>query len=144
MIKDKIQQLNDILKYYPHLNSEGICYNTDVIHNKSKSEIDKLNRECRLNLENRKDTIINISKVLQKYIIPTKTIRKFYSSYQMKNIIEGQLINLGVDEFYISNGELIAAALLAGFKIKQCSHPKWHVYFNMQQKSFEQTFHKRK
>ena len=59
----------------------------------------------------------------------------------MKHIIEKRLSSFGIDEFSISNGELIAAALLAGFKCKECSKKNCNVYFNMQQKSFEQTFH---
>jgi len=141
MMKNEKNKLQDILKKYPKLNSEGICYNTDMVYKKSLKEIEKFNNECREALESRKDIIISISKILQKYIIPTKTIRTFYDSYQMKNIVEKQLETFGVEECCISHGEFVAAALLAGFKIRKCSYAKWNVHFNMQKQSFERTFH---
>jgi len=66
---------------------------------------------------------------IRKFVVPTKTIRRKYSSYILKHVAEhwGGTVRR---ESYITNGAFIEAARLEGYKIAPIGMSP-NAYFNM-------------
>lgn len=140
LIKASSSQLSiaKVLYENPTLNFNGIQFDFSEMIKKSKMEKIKFINEQRKRLLNNADFIMQLSQFLQDNIERTATIRSYFSSYNIKHIIERSLSKYGFYEDYVSNGELITAAILAGFKFSQNSqHSGFNVYFNMSQKSLK-------
>lgn len=73
-----------------------------------------------------KDTIAKIRLVIQKYYSPIKKINEQRSSYGLKHDIEKYL------DAYITNGELIYAMDLEGYKVKNTDNK--NACFNISEK----------
>lgn len=118
------------------LNKSGIRFDFQEMKKMNKIEKRQYQNENRRELINNSDFIMKISDLLTKKIRSTSTIRKIHSSYKIKHIIERSLLTFGIDETYVSNGELIVAAIIAGFNFSPCNpYEGLNVYFNMQGKS---------
>ena len=116
-----------ILEKYPDLNPSGmgLFY---VGHLSKSDQMDKL-YDGRKAIIRRSEIVKSIVLWLDQFIVPTKTINKKRTSYNMKHIVEYYI-------GYISNGEFIVAALLAGFK-PQFLNSDPNVQFAMSEKSWK-------
>jgi len=118
------------------LNASGIRFNLQAMRKMNKIEKQQYRTESRRVLLDNSDFIIKVSELLSKSIMPTSTIRNTHSSYKIKHIVERSLSSFNIEGTYVSNGELIIAASIAGFKFTPCSpYEGLSVYFNMQKKS---------
>ena len=130
------EKVLSILILHPELNKEGIHYNIQPLKNKSSEVIYSQMRESQQYLIERCNFIVKLSEVLQRKITKTLTIRKSYSSYKIKHLLEKSRSSLGINESSISNGELITAALMTGFECKPIKDSP-NVYFNMAHESLK-------
>jgi len=128
-INSSLEKVLNILILYPTLNKEGICYNIQPLKDKPSKFIYNKMLEDRQYLVDRHDFIVALSEFLQKKITKTLTIRDI-SSYNIKHICEKNFKPQEFDDTSISNGELITAALMAGFECKPTKDSP-SVYFNM-------------
>lgn len=128
-----------VLYSYPTMCNDGLCLFKDITTKNSVNEQKNKLTQGRRGLLTRSDIIVKVSDILKKYIEYTKTIRSDYNSYKIKHFIEQSLYAFGIDECYLSNGELIVAAIVAGFNFRPCSQEAYslNAYFNMQKKSLE-------
>ena len=118
------------------LNASGIRFNLQAMRKMNKIEKQQYRTESRRVLLDNSDFIIKVSELLSKSIMPTSTIRNTHSSYKIKHIVERSLSSFNIEGTYVSNGELIIAASIAGFKFTPCiPYEGLSVYFNMQKKS---------
>ena len=131
-----LEKVLSILVLYPELNREGIRYNIQLLKDIISFEViyNKM-LENRQYLVDRCDFIVALSEFLQKKIEKTLTIRDI-SSYNIKHICEKNFKSQKFGDTSISNGELITAALLAGFECKPIKDSP-NVYFNMAQESIK-------
>ena len=118
------------------LNASGIRFNLQAMRKMNKIEKQQYRTESRRVLLDNSDFIIKVSELLSKSVMPTSTIRNTHSSYKIKHIVERSLSSFNIEGTYVSNGELIIAASIAGFKFTPCNpYEGLSVYFNMQKKS---------
>lgn len=130
-----LEKVLSILILYPELNREGIRYNIQPLKDKSSEVIYNKMLENRQYLVDRCDFIVALSELLQKKIKKTLTIRDI-SSYDIKHVCEKNFKSQEFGDISISNGDLITAALLAGFECKPIKDSP-NVYFNMAQESIK-------
>ena len=128
-----------VLYSYPTICNDGLCLFKDITTKNSVNEQKTKLAQGRRVLLTRSDTIVKVSDILKKHIEYTRTIRSDYSSYAIKHFIERSLHMFGINDSYLSNGELIVAAIIAGFNFRPCSQDTYslNAYFNMQKKSLE-------
>ncbi len=69
------------------------------------------------------DQLQHITKYINTYFEPSKSIYRKRSSYGLKHLVER---NIGI---YISNGEFIAAMLLCGYQ--SYKETTWNCYFKI-------------
>lgn len=126
-----------ILYKYQTINGSGYRFNYQELGRKSASEQKEYMIAMRKELLDNSDFIIVLSHFLELNIQKTSTVRNAYSSYKIKHIIERSLKSFGINENYVSNGELIVAAIVSGFNFRPCTsqYTGLSVYFNMLQKS---------
>lgn len=119
-------RFKDVMRKNPRLGILG--FGVYAEKSLSKSELVEKLDLSRLQLEGAKERVIKISAWLRRNIEPTKTICKDQSSYQYKHIADKHL-------GYVTNGEFIAAAIMAGYPYKE--DDGLNAYFGMSKRSWE-------
>lgn len=114
-----IENLKDLLKEYPLLHIAGYGYADRESARIGKPYIDAK----QVHLLEKIDSIKRVIYFLEKHATETKRITT-KSSYHWKHVIEESLMDA-----YIENGVFIAAALLAGYRMKP--DPGYNPCFNM-------------
>ena len=116
--------LEQVMEKYPTLGSFG--FGIFSYRNKSNEEIAEELRQKRLNLMQSADRV-EAARLWISRFSKLKNINKNGSSYGLKHIAEREI-------GYITNGELIAAALMEGFDV-MIEGPNG--YFNISQKAWQ-------
>jgi hypothetical protein len=109
MTDTPLKSLSEIMKEYPYLNMYGLN-----MFRLSLGTIEQQRAEFirdRQELATREDFILTITDWLIQNITKIKT--PTVNSYYMKHVVENAMDN------YTANGELIAAALIGGYPIRQ-------------------------
>ncbi len=144
--------IRNVCEREPNLTAEGIGISrprrADGFFAGSQERIDKFNTERKALLDDTEIEPFLLSLAFLANIEKTKTIRENTNSYGLKHVAEKYPCTypegnqLGPQ--YIGNGTFIAAALHAGFKIKQVhniytpEHNSLNVQFNMSSRSLDQ------
>jgi myosin-crossreactive antigen len=127
-------QLAITMQKYPTLNSFGFgAYNSRAKTAKERADFILSNQlELRGN-HHRVEAIFDWLKA--NHIAPSKVIWKGHSSYGLKKFIER-------DYGYVTNGEFIAASIIAGFDFFLKDGP--NAYFAWTEKSWEMAYHRQR
>lgn len=120
------KELKTVMEKFPRLNSfgMGLYANGNGLIRSEKIQQMKQNKESLLS---RTEAICKIIEWLSR-INKIKTINTKHTSYRYKHIVEN-------DIGYITNGEFIAAAIIAGFKPAFTTHGP-NASFNMSAKDW--------
>ncbi|MGY2079718.1 hypothetical protein [Modestobacter sp. SYSU DS0657] len=119
--------LGDVMREHPLLNSFGI----GVFDSRRKSPSERRAELAaeRAVLAAHETTVVDVAAWLRENIAPIKT--PSVGSYTMKHVVERAIGR------YVTNGELIAAALLAGYSFKYTDGP--NVLFGMSVRDVKRT-----
>lgn len=130
---DFAKRLNTLIDETPSLSTYG--YSPVYLHFRYKTKQEGLEKHelYRQELREAAGRVKRTHDWLLDHITPIKTLCQTRSSYGMKHTVE-KYIN------YITNGEFIAAALLAGYKMK-CRHNSPNPHFAMSVKDWRQYEH---
>ena len=82
------------------------------------------------------DNLLRCIQLLQQ-IEKRKSIDRTQTSYGWKHLVERLLTTVHGEHVYISNGEFIAAALIAGFKIRPLEHGGPNCFLNLSRRSLQ-------
>ncbi|OLF04855.1 hypothetical protein [Actinophytocola xanthii] len=105
----------DVLDREPHLSTNGFGLAPRMTGKETLAERQEQFRDHRDQLERAADRVIEVHQWLRENIRPIKTPGQ--GSYGMKHVVENALGQ------YVSNGELIAAALMAGYPMGKVHGP---------------------
>jgi hypothetical protein len=121
------------------LNGNGIRFNWQRLTKLSLVEQKKERWNYRREILEKYVFLYSLSAFLRQNITQINTLNRFRSSYKIKHMVERSMEQYGFIENYVSNGELIVAATLAGFSWKPCTsdYQGLSVYLNMSQKSLK-------
>jgi hypothetical protein len=130
------RQLADVMSRYPNLGVLGFRHHDWREHNTTtrRERDEKFERDRQALLES-ESTVTLVADWLARNVEPMKTPTSRYGSYGIKHIAE-KLINDPRQGHYITNGQLIAAALVAGFKVGRIEGPNCN--FNMSTRSLNE------
>lgn len=124
---ESAQQLAWVMDREPDLTrfGFGVFYRPRRTSQERQNELDA----GRADLRAHADLVQQLSGWLHEHVAPRKTINRSFDSYNLKHIAEQDLGK------YVTNGEIIAAAILAGYPYLRLPHGSPNASFGMSQHS---------
>ena len=132
------RRLKAILAAHPELTSDGYTCGHDTpvrgCQNLACGDWVKTGRAAAtLRLPRAAETIAAVVELLKPYSPTGRVSQRSPNSYQLKHVAERCLTDHAIVRGYVPNGEFIAAALFAGFKVEPCGHGSPNALIGMRQ-----------